>query len=290
MSSKIAIVTGANKGIGLAVIRQLAKVFDGTIYLTSRDENRGLESFNALKKQGFSKVAYHQLDITDSTSCKAFIRYIKEKHGHIDILINNAAIAFTMNSNEPFGQQAEITMATNFFGTQHFSNMAFPLLAKNARVVNVSSLLGHLSCLNNGKEPEASVIKAKLADPTISIDVLNGLAKSFVDLAKENRHIAAGWINSAYSTSKIFVSVLTRIQQREIDRIRPDDNIIINAVHPGYVDTDMSGHKGVFTPERGAQPLVWCAMISEDSNEPRGGFIWHDNRVLDFTASSYPKD
>lgn len=58
----------------------------------------------------------------------------------------------------------------------------------------------------------------------------------------------------------------------------------------GYVDTDMTKHRGVFTTERGAKPLVWCATIPAEKEEPRGGYVWHDNRIVDFTAKNYPND
>ena len=112
---KVAIVTGANKGIGYAIVKDLAKKFDGLIYLTgtrikepvffiefnvffytyfaARNENLGLSAVKSLEDQGV-KVKFHQLDIDNQESIDRFASYLKNQHEGIDILINNAAIAY----------------------------------------------------------------------------------------------------------------------------------------------------------------------------------------------------
>ena len=95
MSSKrVAVVTGSNKGIGLAIVRSLCKKFDGDVVLTSRDEGRGNEAVAELKeKEGLNPV-YHQLDITSRDSIEGLVAFIRDKYGGLDILINNAGIAY----------------------------------------------------------------------------------------------------------------------------------------------------------------------------------------------------
>ena len=95
MSSKrVAVVTGSNKGIGLAIVRSLCKKFDGDVVLTSRDEGRGNEAVAELKeKEGLNPV-YHQLDITSRDSIEGLVTFIRDKYGGLDILINNAGIAY----------------------------------------------------------------------------------------------------------------------------------------------------------------------------------------------------
>lgn len=78
----------------------------------------------------------------DQKSCDDFITDIRQLHGRIDILVNNAGIAFTNAANDPFDVQANVTLETNYWAVRRFCDKAFPLLAKNARVVNVSSSLG----------------------------------------------------------------------------------------------------------------------------------------------------
>lgn len=91
-------VTGGNKGIGFAIVKGLCKKFEGLVYLTARDVSRGEAAVAELKKLGFSPV-FHQLDITNKTSIEKFRKHLQEKHGGLDILINNAAIAFKVCTN-----------------------------------------------------------------------------------------------------------------------------------------------------------------------------------------------
>lgn len=86
-------VTGGNKGIGFAIVKGLCEKFNGIVYLTARDIGRGEVAVGKLKAKGLSP-RFHQLNITDQTSVNKFQDYLKSTHGGIDLLINNAAIAF----------------------------------------------------------------------------------------------------------------------------------------------------------------------------------------------------
>lgn len=287
MASKIAIVTGSNKGIGYAAVRRLAKSnFDGYIYLTSRNEERGRSALDTLVKEGYSNILFHTLDITDPASRNEFVQYIKTRHGGVDVLINNAGIAFPNSSTESFATQARVTLATNYTATKEFCEAIFPFLRPNARVVNVSSSLGHLSMLRKGTEPQASELRAKLMSDTLTRSGLDAIANEFLRASESGRHSELGWISNSYAVTKIFVSALTRVQQRELDEQRPNDNIVVNAVHPGYVDTDMTSHRGHLTPEEGAKPLVHCALLPTDPNTPKGAFFWCNCTVVDLDAPS----
>lgn len=93
---KVALVTGSNKGIGLAVVRSLCKQFTGDVYLAARDVGRGTAAVENLKAEGL-KPLFHQLDITDPESVRVARDFFQEKYGGVDVLINNAAIAFKSN-------------------------------------------------------------------------------------------------------------------------------------------------------------------------------------------------
>jgi carbonyl reductase 1 len=93
MSSKVAIVTGGNKGLGFAIVKGLAKSFDGDVYLTARSEDRGQTAVKELEAE-ILKVHFHQLDIDNEASIQTLATFIKEKYGGLDLLVNNAAIAF----------------------------------------------------------------------------------------------------------------------------------------------------------------------------------------------------
>ena len=91
---------------------------------------------------------------------------------------------------------------------------------------------------------------------------------------------------SAYMTSKMGLSALSRIQQREMARDERED-IVVNHVHPGYVDTDMTSHKGPLTIDRGAESSVFAALLPPRT-EVRGDYIWHDCQVLDWVNGPLP--
>lgn len=85
------------------------------------------------------------------------------------------------------------------------------------------------------------------------------------------------------------VSALSRIQQREIDENRPNDDIIVNHVHPGYVDTDMSSHKGVLTIDEGAVAATWLALLpANNPANPKGAYVWHDKTIVDWVNGPTP--
>ncbi|XP_046974062.1 carbonyl reductase [NADPH] 3-like [Vanessa cardui] len=270
MSPKIAVVTGANKGIGFAIVRGLCKRFDGVVYLTSRDEKRGAEAVAALQKEGLNPK-YHQLDVTDSKSVTTFRDYIKEKYGYIDILVNNAAIAFKSNAPDPVAVQAEETLRVNYFSVVSSCEILFPLLRNGARVVNVSSLCGHLSFIPSEK------LRQRFQDPNLTIPELSDLMRQYVDAAKQGTH-ASEWGNSSYNVSKVGLTALTKIQQRLLN----DKDIKVNAVHPGYVDTDMTSHSGPLTIDEGAQAPLFLALDADDS--VRGEYVWCDKRIVSWSG------
>lgn len=86
-------MTGSNKGIGFGIVKGLCEKYDGVVYLTSRDVKRGEEAVAKLKAQNFNPK-FHQLDINDEKSISEFKEHLLKEHGGIDILINNAGMAF----------------------------------------------------------------------------------------------------------------------------------------------------------------------------------------------------
>ncbi|ROT78111.1 Carbonyl reductase [Penaeus vannamei] len=283
--TRVAVVTGSNKGIGLAIVKDLCSQFEGCVYLTARDEEKGLETVAALEEEGLS-VRFHQLDIDDEESIAAFKTHLEETYGGLDVLVNNAAIAYKGSATEPFGEQAENTIRVNFFGTLAVCRSLFPLLRPHARVVTLSSFVGFLPRVN-GDEPQAFSLREKLSSEELTEDELSDLMNQFVETAKDGTWTEAGWQSSAYSVSKVGVTALTRVQQRAFDE-DPREDLIVNCCNPGAVVTDMSSQRGVFTAEQGAECPVYLALLPPDVEEPKGAFVWHDKQVVDWVKGPLP--
>ncbi|XP_076446834.1 carbonyl reductase [NADPH] 1-like [Babylonia areolata] len=265
-TKKVAVVTGSNKGIGFAIVRALCKQFDGDVFLTARSEERGQEAMKALQAEGLNPK-FHQLDIDDKSSIDRLHDFLKEQYGGLDVLVNNAGIAFKQSSTAPFSEQATVTINTNFTSTVNVCNKLFPLLRPHARVSNVSSFVSNMGIKKCSKE-----IQARFKDPALTIEGLQQLMNEFVSLAQTDSHQAAGWPDSAYGVSKIGVTVMSMVQQRQLDAAKKDD-IIVNACCPGYVDTDMTSHKGKKTIDQGAETPVMAALIPANAASPRGQFL-----------------
>ncbi|XP_066263130.1 carbonyl reductase [NADPH] 1-like [Euwallacea similis] len=266
---KLAIVTGSNKGIGFAIVKGLCERFQGDVYLTARNVTKGQEAVDKLKALGYNPL-FHQLDITDETSINKFRDHIKNRHGGIDILINNAGVSTT--TSLPINEVAVQDVGVNYFGTLKVCEALFPLLKQNARVVNVSSSAGHLD-----RVPSAD-LSTKLKNPNLTIENLSLLMKNYVKSVKEGKHIENGWGTSAYSISKVGLSALTIVQQRIFDQELPNRNIAINHVHPGWVNTDMN-KTGKSTIDEGARSSLFAAL---DDTALKGKYIWWDCRVVEW--------
>ncbi|KAJ8707332.1 hypothetical protein PYW08_010584 [Mythimna loreyi] len=266
MATKVAVVTGANKGIGFAIVRGLCKRFDGDVYLTSRNIERGKKAIEDLEKEGL-KPKYHQLDVTDKQSLEVFRDYIQNKYGGIDILVNNAGIAFGRNSTEPVAVQAEQTIFGNYSALVLTSQILNPILKNGARVVNVSSSYAHLSNI------PSLALREKFKDENLTVEGLSELMQQYVDAAKQGTH-AADWGNSSLVVAKVGVTALSNIHQRLLS----SRDIKVNSVHPGWVDTDMSSHNGPMTIDEGAAAPLYVALDAPDSL--RGQLVWYDKQIV----------
>lgn len=273
MAVRVAVVTGSNKGIGFSTVKFLCKQFEGDVILCSRDKDRGEAAVARLKAEGLQpKLAI--VDISNRDTVEQLRDRLVTEYGGLDVLVNNAAIAFPHICDVPFLQQAQKTLQINYFDTATVCDILFPILRPHARVVNVSSSLGMLHVIPGEQ------LRNKLADPNLTRHDIDSLASAFVKDVETGAHLENGWPNSAYSTSKVLLSALSFAQHRQsLEDQRPD--IVVNVVHPGYVDTDMTNHKGPLTPDEGCQSSVKGALVPPNG-EPRGKFIWKDCTIVDW--------
>ncbi|XP_008700178.2 carbonyl reductase [NADPH] 1-like [Ursus maritimus] len=143
---QVALVTGANKGIGFAIVQQLCRQFPGDVVLTARDEARGRAAAQQLQAEGLSP-RFHQLDIHDLQSIRVLRDFLRKEYGGLDVLVNNAAIVFKPADPTPLHIPAEVTRKTNFFGTRAVCTELLPLMKAQASLVlsfSVLSLSAHL--------------------------------------------------------------------------------------------------------------------------------------------------
>jgi len=308
MSQKrVAVVTGANKGIGFGIVKNLCANFNGTVYLTARDVGRGTKAQQDLAKFGL-RAHFHQLDLDSMESIDTFADYLTTTHGGLDVLVNNAAVTYKEDvarlvaevvakeknidsediNEKEFAEQAEPTLRVNFFGMKYLCHKLFPILRANARVVNLSSDDGHLTRIN-GDEPFASKLRQKLSSPNLTEEDLTQMIVTFIKCAKDGSYKAKGWPCSSYRMSKVAVCALTRIQQSRVDQ-EPRLNILVNAVHPGYVATDATSHLGHMTIEEGAMAASHMALLPAAVCQPRGALVWHDKQVVDWINGPLPGD
>jgi NAD(P)-dependent dehydrogenase (short-subunit alcohol dehydrogenase family) len=237
-TKRIALVTGANKGIGLEIARQLAQAGVMPI-IGSRDAERGKAAVASLSAEGLAATSV-QLDVTDEASIAAAATDIETRYGRLDILVNNAGI-FDFTDAPP--SRASIpavrrVFETNFMGALAVSQAMLPLLRKSpaGRIVNLSSSLGSLSVNSDPSSP----------------------------------YFAQRYIG--YNASKAALNMLT-IQLTEELR---EAGIVVNSVSPGFVKTDLTGY-GTMTPKEGARLPVQHALGGSDNGrflEPDGYTPW----------------
>ncbi|RXN32140.1 carbonyl reductase [NADPH] 1-like protein [Labeo rohita] len=281
-SSKVALVTGGNKGIGFAIVRAMCKEYAGDVYLTARDVGRGNAAVESLKKEGLTPL-FHQLDITDPNSVRTARDFFKEKYGGLDVLINNAGIAFKVADTTPFDIQADVTLKTNFFATRDMCNVFLPLIKPGGRIVNVSSVMGSVALSRCSPE-----LQARFRSDDITEEELVGLMERFVRETQEGVHAERGWPSTAYGVSKTGLTTLTRIMARNLSKERPGDGILCNACCPGWVRTDMAGPNATKSPDEGAITPVYLALLPAGAKEPHGQFV-SEKKVQPWSSSKNGK-
>ncbi|KAJ1702141.1 hypothetical protein LUZ63_001920 [Rhynchospora breviuscula] len=277
--NRIAIVTGANKGIGLEISRQLSE--NGIlVVLTARDEVRGQAAVKKLQDVGVKDVVFHQLDISDPASITFLKEFVKTKFGKLDILVNNAGVGgvelqspTTLMEGDPeslydaINETYEISkecIDINYYGTKAMCEAFIPLLhqSKSPRIVNVSSTFGKLQFISGD-----SIRKELRNIDNLTEDRLEKLLGTFLIDCKEGRLKESGWPErtfSAYKVSKNAVSAYTRILAKNHPRF------IVNCVCPGYVKTDFNYNTGTISVEEGAKGPVMLALLPDGS--PSGQF------------------
>lgn len=283
----IGVVTGANKGIGLAIVRQLALQYPTSpasngsllVYLTARDQGRGeaavqslendaqLKQAKALKADGgLSEIKYHQLDITDSNSIRSFAAELKAAHEDgIDFVINNAGIAL----NGFDAKVVSTTLECNYYKTLEACHTFLPLLKPTGRIINVASAVGKL---DKYSEQVRNRFQAARTEEDIT-----SIIKDFHAAVQAGKEKDAGFPSAAYAVSKAGLIGATRALARA--EKQKGSSVLINSCCPGYVNTDMTKGNGTKTPDEGAQTPVMLAL--QDIRGQTGAF-WQSEKEIDW--------
>ncbi|MFC4335461.1 SDR family oxidoreductase [Salininema proteolyticum] len=241
MTEKIALITGANKGLGYETAAQLGRR-GVTVLVGARSAERGEKAAASLCDEGID-ASHVPLDVTDEDSVAAAARRVESAHGRLDILVNNAGIAM----GDGDGNTSSLTVATarqvfetNVLGVVSVTNAFLPLIRRSeaGRIVMVSSEVGSI----------ATMLRTDTPEPIPALQP------------------------GAYGASKSALNALTVSYAKEFR----DSSIKVNAVTPGYTATDINGHQGWRTVEQGAAVLVEMALIGPDG--PTGAFR-HDGTI-----------
>jgi NAD(P)-dependent dehydrogenase (short-subunit alcohol dehydrogenase family) len=234
-AKKIALITGANKGLGFEMARQLGQA-GVRVLLAARDPQKGEAAAAKLRGEGLD-AQFLKLDVTDKRDRAAASAFLEEKFGRLDILINNAGV-----SAEPLGtgkvsttteDAIRRTFDTNFYAPVALTQALLPLLAKSdaGRIVNMSSILG------------SQTLQADPASPIYNFKSLS------------------------YDASKAALNSFTIHLAHELK----DTKIKVNSAHPGWVKTDMGTDAAPMEIPEGAKTGVELALVGDDG--PTGGFF-----------------
>ena len=230
---RIALVTGANRGIGFAVAEQLARK-GMTVILGCRDAEKGALARTQLEREDLD-IQDTLMDVTDAASIHAAMGKIRDTFGRLDVLVNNAGIQIDGDTEILSLAQVMLqnTLETNAFAPLLLSQAVIPMMRTNGygRIVNISSTLGSLN---------------DMANPDSDHDDVS---------------------SPAYRMSKTLLNAVTVLLAKAVG----NSNILVNAVCPGWTRTDLGGPKAPLSPQEAAETPVWLAMLPDGG--PTGGFF-----------------
>ncbi|MEU3617920.1 SDR family oxidoreductase [Streptomyces sp. NPDC006872] len=240
-TTRVAVVTGANKGIGFAIARQLAEL-GMTVHLGARDEERGRAAEAELCAAGLD-VRFVHLDVTDEATVALAAKQVEEVSGRLDVLVNNAGTSSPWKPpSQTSTDEVRSALETNVLGVVTVTNAMLPLLRRSeaGRIVNLSSTFGSLTAAAENRDP------GNFFPPGAFPVILD------------------------YPASKAALNAVTLMYANELR----ESGILVNAVCPGYVATDRSHGHGALTPEQGALVPVRLATLRDGG--PTGTFTGSD--------------
>ncbi|KAI9591104.1 hypothetical protein BDF19DRAFT_456297 [Syncephalis fuscata] len=286
-TTKVIVVTGANKGIGREIVRRIAREYGKgeysawtqplVLYLTARNEQLGRTTLQQLKEEltyerpeSSSPVPvelrFYQLDVTQSTSIQDLYNMLKREHGGLDILINNAGIAYKGNTFDE--TVARTTITTNYFATVNITNTLLPIIKHNGRVVTLGSQSARLSYLSSDQ------LRQRFTDPKKTEASVTALMNEFIASVTDGTFEEKGWPRQTYAVSKMgvlaYVSSLAHNARKDVSYF---------SCCPGWCRTDMAGMAATYSAEEGSDTPVYLALTDDKSVLEHSGKFFIDHQV-----------
>jgi carbonyl reductase 1 len=258
------LVTGANKGIGKAICQRLLEEYpDVTVLLGSRDQGRGqaaVDDLQATVANCKDRVFCVPLDTSSDASVQAAVPIVQQHTSQLYGIVNNAGIMLTDNVPE--------CNNVNYFGIRRVNDAFLPMLQRpGGRIVNISSASGPIFISNSRPGSVEGAVAKKLSQPW----TISGGIEELDVIARDPQMITSGC--NAYGFSKALVSAYTWCLAKQHD----PDCLIINAVTPGYIKTDMTKSFGATNPPAmGAIPPTWLLMDASLNDVPTGRYYGSD--------------
>lgn len=266
--STVALVTGGNQGLGLALVRGLCERLgpDAVVYLAARDPKRARAAASRLRGEGLT-ARPALLDVADDASVEALAAAIAGEHGGIDIVLSNAAAR--ISPDVAAAEQVGAFVNTNNHGTDRMLRAFVPLLREGGRYVVVASSFGTLGRLDPRLHGLFDTDRMSLEDVAAVMD-------GYVASVGDGTAAEAGWPDWINIPSKVGQVASMRVTAREL--AGDARGIVINAACPGLVDTaasrpwfdDMSKAK---SPDEAAEDVLWLALLPKAAREPYGELV-----------------
>ena len=282
MKTVVALVTGGTKGVGYCISKELmSRIRHSVTYMTSRENTEGYDPLLAMDL-GFGAVArsnFLTMDIRDKNIVKSHRDDMMAKWGGLDILINNAGIYFKPDENE-FSEQAHAIIGTNYFGTLNVIKTFYSDFRPDARIVNITSNLAHVTTMCG---PKITMLKQTARDRFSNVDnyeQLDDLVQEFLAAVDSGRWEEKGWPTCAYSVSKMAINAYTKILQDDFDQSHRD--VIVNAVYPASRHKFIfQGDQNILSDQDAAKFVFKVVALQPDSRGTVAkGRIFYDEKIL----------
>ena len=274
MDRKIAVILGATRGIGRGLVKTISMQWsgDGLVYLTARNDADGAKTVSALRQEGVD-ADYLLFDLSDATAPQRVAAILKDRHGGVDIVVQNGA--YMPRAGVSASVDARLMIEANSHGTLRVLRGFLPILRENGRLIVVASGFGVLKSL---PEHLRQRFDTRSGDP----DAINAAMDAYVVAAEAGMATEEGWPEWVNIPSKVGQVAVTRAFARQVlqNGMLPK-GALINAACPGTTLTDATREfmgtvfkpEDAQTPEDAAASLAWLATLPAGVAEPYGELV-----------------